>query len=216
MSATSLRLLQTIQAGLVIAVTVTCTILLTIGWKGVEVPMWTMRRTAPQQTQTSIPTPQEPSLVPSCSASTLTVLGKPLDRCATSQAMQLAEEEDIYMSVKTASKNHASRMLPVLLTWLQTLQPKQVLNTKKCRGSSFCDWMQWEERSPQQQPLCLPPPCPCLVSQASPHNIMQRVRGWPVRTSPCPNLVGQTSHSGRGSRHLCIMNLSAMGTLYKV
>lgn len=61
-----------------------------------------------------------------CNISNLTVLGRPLDKCATSEVANLAEKEDIYVSVKTTSKNHVSRMLPVLLTWFQTLHPEQV------------------------------------------------------------------------------------------
>lgn len=56
----------------------------------------------------------------------LTVLGKRLDTCAVSQAVKLAKEEDIYMSVKTTSANHEGRILPDILTWFQTLNPKQV------------------------------------------------------------------------------------------
>ena len=67
---------------------------------------------------------------PACNVSNLTVLGRPLDRCATLEVANLAQEEDIYVSVKTSYKNHVSRMLPVLLTWFQTLHPQQVTFTE--------------------------------------------------------------------------------------
>lgn len=82
--------------------------------------------TAETQIQTQ-PDIHEPATEHSCNLSNLVVLGKPLDNCATLEGVKLAEEEDIYVSVKTASKNHVSRMLPVLLTWLQSLKPEQVI-----------------------------------------------------------------------------------------
>ena len=63
---------------------------------------------------------------PSCNNPNATVLGRPLDRCAASEAVKLAEEEDIYVSVKTTARNHKGRILPDLLTWFQTLNPQRV------------------------------------------------------------------------------------------
>ena len=34
--------------------------------------------------------------------------------------------EDMFVSIKTTEKYHGTRLPPVVLTWLQTLQPKQV------------------------------------------------------------------------------------------
>ena len=61
-----------------------------------------------------------------CRNPNLVVLGRSLDTCAASEAVKLAEEEDLYVSIKTTSKNNSTRMLTVLLTWLQTMNPKQV------------------------------------------------------------------------------------------
>ena len=65
----------------------------------------------------------------SCKNPDATVLGRSLDICAASEAVKLAEEEDIYVSIKTASVNHERRILPDLLTWFQTLNPHRVTPT---------------------------------------------------------------------------------------
>ena len=118
-----LRLRNIVRNALVITVTVfvTFTMLLAVGWQ--------KKSAAPKPYSNPCPSPRpEPDSVRhSCNVSNLTVLGKTVDRCATLQAMRLAEKEDIYVSIKTVSVNHVSRMLPVLLTWLQTLQPQQVI-----------------------------------------------------------------------------------------
>ena len=53
--------------------------------------------------------------------------GKALDRCAALEAAKLAQDEDIYVSVKTTPKYHSPRMLPILQTWFQTLPANQVI-----------------------------------------------------------------------------------------
>ena len=132
----SLQLLQSIKTALIVVVFVICTWLVTVGWKGVGVPSIPNMRSS-EGNKSFVTVSLSPSLprtlAPvegSCSlVSSLKVLGKSLDRCATSRAVKLAQEEDIYVSVKTTSRNHVSRMLPILLTWFQTLQPEQVRST---------------------------------------------------------------------------------------
>lgn len=142
MSATLLRMLQTVIGLLIVAMIATCTLLMTLWGKKAGVPNPAMPLDPGQSTssggsttaaathQTQVQTQlvqQQPAFEYSCNLSNLAVLGKPLDNCATLEAVKLAEEEDIYVSVKTASKNHVARMLPVLLTWLQTVKPQQVM-----------------------------------------------------------------------------------------
>ena len=116
-----------------VTVFITCAMMLVVIWQkksaapkpySFPCPVFLKSRTSEYGGGVSQP---EPDTVHSCNLSNLTVLGKTVDRCATLQAVRLAEEEDIYVSIKTTSKNHVSRMLPVLLTWLQTLQPQQVI-----------------------------------------------------------------------------------------
>ena len=68
-------------------------------------------------------------------SSTVRVLGRRLERCLQewkSPEALLSENsnnlspDEIYITVKTTHKNHQTRILPVLLTWLQTVQPEQV------------------------------------------------------------------------------------------
>ena len=66
-------------------------------------------------------------------SSTVRVLGRQLERCRPkwrpAEAEALAANfslDDIYITIKTTQKNHKTRMLPILLTWLQTVQPEQV------------------------------------------------------------------------------------------
>ena len=161
MHATSLQVFHPIKTGLVVAVIMTVTLLLTVEWKGLGVINPTMLPTAASQdsspnfydSDSDVAYSHAPDLSPTPTAHNhrplvttprqkteplatpphpctnpinLTVLGRPLDRCAASEAVKLAEEEDIYVSIKTASVNHESRILPDLLTWFQTLNPKQV------------------------------------------------------------------------------------------
>ena len=59
----------------------------------------------------------------------VSVLGKPLEQCITriqSQIPKSVSSEDIYITIKTTQINHNARMLPLLLTWLQTVHPEQV------------------------------------------------------------------------------------------
>ena len=139
MCETSLQLRGGIKICVAIVVFLTCTWFITIEWKGVGVrTVPTIRSLARGDginhsasgdhrslaTQTTL---NVTSVERSCSeVSNLKVLGKPLDRCATSKAVKMADEEDFYVSVKTTTRNHVSRMLPLLLTWFQTLQPKRV------------------------------------------------------------------------------------------
>ena len=141
---TSLQLLRGVKICLIIAVVLTSTWLMTVGWKGVGVPTVPAIRSSARgdgnyskdhrALATSIPvdlTQNLKSVERSCSVvSNLKVLGKPLDRCATSKAVKMVEEEDIYVSVKTTYRNHVKRMLPVLLTWFQTLQPERVRSAR--------------------------------------------------------------------------------------
>ena len=147
MSVTLLRVLQTIKGFLIVAVIAICTLLMAVGWKKVDVPNPATgvpgrgtssgaggSATTAAANQIRLQTQlihEQPAIEYSCNLSNLAVLGKPLDNCATSEAVKLAKEEDIYVSVKTASKNHIARMLPVLLTWLQTLKPQQVMRCSR-------------------------------------------------------------------------------------
>ena len=71
---------------------------------------------------------------PTAYASNLTLLGKRLERCIpTSRSGGVDDSpatvvfpEDIYVTIKTTQKNHVTRIYPLLLTWLQTIQPDQV------------------------------------------------------------------------------------------
>ena len=138
---TSLQLLRCVKTCVTIAVGLTCTWFMAVGWKGVGFQTVQMIRSSAQgdgnhsgdhRSLAAPPTPNVISVEPySCSAvSNLKVLGKPLDRCATSKAVKMVEEEDIYVSVKTTSRNHVRRVLPILLTWFQTLQPKRVRSAR--------------------------------------------------------------------------------------
>ena len=73
----------------------------------------------------------------SVSNSTVRVLGRQLERCLPewrspegllSENSHNLSPNDIYITIKTTHKNHQTRMLPILLTWLQTVQPEQVYN----------------------------------------------------------------------------------------
>ena len=44
----------------------------------------------------------------------------------------VANTSGIHLSVKTAAKYHEQRLSLVLLTWLQTVQPRQVTNESAC------------------------------------------------------------------------------------
>lgn len=130
-SSRSLVLLQNIKIALLVTVSVTCVVLLTVGSKKAGLPNpypWPATRPASKFSHQAQPDVlrQGPAVLKACNLSHIKVLGKPLDRCATSEAVKLAEEEDIYVSIKSASVNHERRMLPDILTWLQTLQPHQV------------------------------------------------------------------------------------------
>ena len=63
------------------------------------------------------------------------VLGRQLEKCLPewrspeallSENLNNLSPDEIYITVKTTHKNHQTRMLPILLTWLQTVQPEQV------------------------------------------------------------------------------------------
>ena len=67
--------------------------------------------------------------------STVRVLGRQLERCLPewrspegllNENSNNLSPDDIYITIKTTHKNHQTRMLPILLTWLQTVQPEQV------------------------------------------------------------------------------------------
>ena len=63
-------------------------------------------------------------------ASNVTVLGRVLEKCVpTSTSTSTTSgfsQEDIYITIRTTQKNHNTRLPPILLTWLQTVQPDQV------------------------------------------------------------------------------------------
>ena len=42
------------------------------------------------------------------------------------ERMVVNDSEYIFVSIKTTQKYHATRLPPVLLTWIQTVQPEQV------------------------------------------------------------------------------------------
>ena len=52
----------------------------------------------------------------------ISVLGRRPERCLTG-------EDDIYISIKTTRGNHKTRLPILILTWLQTVRPEQVLKT---------------------------------------------------------------------------------------
>ena len=147
------RLLRPLKSALLIVVLVTVALVLTVGWRGKRI-LSAGRPAVYQSGMTNSPsnnyisdlliyhnlTPSSSPFIdqavqPSvstqaaaqpCTNPDLRVLGKPLDRCAASEAVKLAEEEDIYVSVKTTARNHESRMLPILLSWFQTIKPQRV------------------------------------------------------------------------------------------
>ena len=69
---------------------------------------------------------QEPhptiKLVPKCvqTEGNVSLLGKQLERCAFTA-------DDVFITIKTTQRNHKSRVLILLLTWLQTVRPEQVI-----------------------------------------------------------------------------------------
>ena len=66
--------------------------------------------------------------------STVRLLGRQLEKClADSESKPGAMTsnfslENIYITIKTTQINHKTRILPILLTWLQTVDPEQVIN----------------------------------------------------------------------------------------
>ena len=60
-------------------------------------------------------------LVPKCvqTEANVSLLGKRLERCAFAA-------DDVFITIKTTQRNHESRVLVLLLTWLQTVRPEQV------------------------------------------------------------------------------------------
>ena len=142
MCLTSFQLLQHVKNALIIAMFVTCTMFMTLEWKTIDPVIQTVRpysHTVDLTTSTApghnVAVAAEPAVVTktdhspkdeSCVNPDVTVLGRPLDICAASEAVKLVEEEDIYFSIKTAGKNNVTRMLPVLLTWFQTIKPNRV------------------------------------------------------------------------------------------
>ena len=50
----------------------------------------------------------------------ISVLGRRPERCITG-------EDDVYISIKTTRRNHKTRLPILLLTWLQSVRPEQVL-----------------------------------------------------------------------------------------
>ena len=81
-------------------------------------------------------TQHDPQLSPSVISKTqctpigenVSVLGKQPERCTTSGA------DDIYISIKTTQRYHKTRVLMLILTWLQTVKPEQVNSIVSC----FC------------------------------------------------------------------------------
>ena len=137
MCLTSFQLLRHVKNALIIAVFVICTMLMTLGWKTIDLKVQTVRPYSHIVTSTASGrnVQAQPAVVTktdhspkddSCVNPDVTVLGRPLDICAASEVVKLVEEEDIYFSVKTAGKNNVTRMLPVLLTWFQTVKPNRV------------------------------------------------------------------------------------------
>lgn len=69
-------------------------------------------------------------------SSTVMVLGRQVEKCLpelrqaqTAEVQSQTSElslDDVYITVKTTENNHKTRMLPILLTWLQTVEPNQV------------------------------------------------------------------------------------------
>ena len=72
------------------------------------------------------------SCTPTPYAPNVTVLGRVLEKCMpTSPSTSTSttggfSQNDIYITIKTTQKNHNTRLRPILLTWLQTVQPDQV------------------------------------------------------------------------------------------
>ena len=170
----SVQLLRHVKNALIIAVFVICTILMTLGWKTFYPVIQTVRPYSHTVDLTTSTTPgdnvavaAEPAVVAktdrspkddSCVNPNVTVLGRPLDICAASEAVKLVEEEDIYFSVKTAGKNNITRMLPVLLTWFQTIKPNRV----NCNNMCMVHTINWAFPFYKQTPP--PPPPPLLRS----------------------------------------------------
>ena len=70
------------------------------------------------------------SCTPTPYAPNVTVLGRVLEKCvprptSTSTTGRFSQD-DIYITIKTTQKNHNTRLRPIVLTWLQTVQPDQV------------------------------------------------------------------------------------------
>ena len=66
-------------------------------------------------------------------SSTVRVLGRQLEKCRPEWRSEKTltsnfSPDDIYITVKTTQKNHKTRILPILLTWLQTVEPEQVIS----------------------------------------------------------------------------------------
>ena len=72
------------------------------------------------------PLPPAEHLQCSRSSTRVSLGGRLLDRCSALEAAKMAQDEDIYVSVKTTPKYHSPRMLPILQTWFQTLPANQV------------------------------------------------------------------------------------------
>ena len=63
-------------------------------------------------------------------ASNVTVLGRRLERCTPVSNSPLTSsgftQDDVYITIKTTQSNHGTRLVPLLITWLQTVHPEQV------------------------------------------------------------------------------------------
>ena len=66
--------------------------------------------------------------------STVRLLGRQLEKCLPDSESKPGvmtsnfSFENIYITIKTTQNNHKIRILPILLTWLQTVDPEQVIN----------------------------------------------------------------------------------------
>ena len=70
------------------------------------------------------------SCIPTPYPSNVSILGRVLERCIPAPSLSTPSgfsQDNIYITIKTTQKNHNTRIRPILLTWLQTVQPDQVL-----------------------------------------------------------------------------------------
>lgn len=96
-----------------------------------------------KRNQSSATAPSQLQCTPTPYASNIKVLGRGLEKCLPSVSESVTAAltpDDVYITIKTTQTNHDTRLSPLLLTWLQTVQPEQVHVPYKCVTRILVQW----------------------------------------------------------------------------